>query len=184
MISSLSSNREKLRAIYDYVRSNVRYIADEQSLGAIVPRPPSFVLEKRYGDCKDKAFCVSQLAQKFGIPAYMALISTDPEPELKDTHMSMYDHAICCAELDGKTVFMDPTCKYCEFGNIPNSDIENQALIANPAAPRFVPMVPLPERKTTVDVRIESDIQSFSREFNIEFFARLSHIGVARGDDE
>ncbi len=163
VISSLSSNREKLRAIYDYVRSNVRYIADEQSLGAIVPRPPSFVLEKRYGDCKDKAFCVSQLAQKFGIPAYMALISTDPEPELKDTHMSMYDHAICCAELDGKTVFMDPTCKYCEFGNLPNSDIENQALIANPAAPRFVPMVPLPERKTTVEVRIESDIQNLKQ---------------------
>lgn len=158
-VNAASSQREKIGLIYDYVRQNTRYIAEEEALGSIVPRPPATVLERGYGDCKDKAFLIATIAQKFHLPVNMALVSTYHEPDFKGLiHRNLFNHAICAAEIDGSVMFMDPTCKECEFGNLPDSDIGGQSLIVSATNARFVPVVPAPKQGQSLDIHIKASL--------------------------
>ena len=147
----------KLRAIHDYVKKTIRYIADEGDINAIVPRPPSLVLERGYGDCKDRAHLVTTLARKHGIQANMALVSTEPSPLFKGTYVTEFNHMIYAYEDGGKTMFFDPTHKYTEFGNLPQSDIGAYALILDSRNPHRK-TIAAPNRTPSLDLSIGASL--------------------------
>lgn len=157
-IAAAANNRAKVGIIHDYVRTTIRYIAEENEMNAIVPRAPSLVLDRGYGDCKDRAYLVASLARKYGIPnVYMALINTEPKPRFNGTHVFQYNHVICALDEGGRVEFFDPTHKYCAFGNIPESDIDRPALVLNPDKPREV-IVPPANTLPFVEVAINADL--------------------------
>lgn len=155
ILDKASTLRAKVTALYDFVKSNVRYIAEEESLGAIVPRRPDIVLNRRYGDCKDKAMLVSALAKFFGLDVRMAIVSTEPEAEFNgNIHCAMFNHAICTSMIDGERIFFDPTHRYCEFGNLPEGDIEGPAIIVDSNAAEFISSIRAPHQLTSLEVKI------------------------------
>lgn len=157
-IAAAPDNRAKVGIIHDYVRTTIRYIAEENEMNAIVPRAPSLVLDRGYGDCKDRAYLVASLARKYGIPnVYMALINTNPKPRFNGTHVFQYNHVICALEEGGRVEFFDPTHKYCAFGNIPESDMDRPALVLNPDKPREI-IVPPANTLPFVEVAISADL--------------------------
>lgn len=162
-IAAAPDNRTRLGIIHDYVRTTIRYIAEENDMNAIVPRAPSLVLDRGYGDCKDRAYLVTSLAHKYGIPnVYMVLINTNPQPQFSGTHVFRYNHVICALDENGKVEFFDPTHKYCAFGNIPESDIGRPALVLNPEKPREI-IVPPANALPFVEVAINADINNPTR---------------------
>ncbi len=157
-IASAPTKRDKVAAIHDYVRSTIRYVAEEHGMNAIVPRPPSTVLHRGYGDCKDRAFLVASLARRYGIDGvFMALINTYPTPAFTGTHVNQFNHVICAFEENGRITFFDPTHKYSEFGNTPESDIDRPTLVLNPANARVV-AVPRQNTLPAVEATISADI--------------------------
>lgn len=157
-IAAAPTKRAKVAVIHDYVRKNIRYIAEEHGMNAIVPRPPSTVLQRGYGDCKDKAFLVASLARQHGIDGvYMALINTEPAPAFKGLHVNSFNHVICAMDDSGTLVFFDPTHKYSEFGNTPESDIDRPTLVIDPSNPRIV-VVPRPNTQPEIDAVISANI--------------------------
>ncbi len=137
-LKGAKSDLEKIRIIYDHVRSTIRYIADEGAMHAFVPRDPSLVLKRGYGDCKDRAYLVAALARREGIKVDMALLSTVPTPKFAGTHVSQFNHVICAYKHNGRWIFFDPTHKYCEFGNLPDGDIGRPALVLDADSPELV----------------------------------------------
>ncbi len=158
-IKEATSDLDKVRIIYDYVRSNIRYIADESNINAIVPRPPNTVMERRYGDCKDKSFLAAALGKQYGVEILPTLIATTKRPRFNDTHVTLYNHVICAYDNQGEFIYFDPTYKYGEFGTLPDGDIGGSALILDSKAPQFV-TVPDPNDEDLIDVTIEVDIDS------------------------
>lgn len=159
-IQNATTVRDKIKTIYDYVRKNVRYIAEEESLGAIVPRPPLKVLERGFGDCKDKAFLITSLAKEYNLPVKFVLISTEYTPTFKSyVHRSLFNHAICLAQIDGKDVFMDPTCKECEFENLPDHDMGHNALIVDNKNSQYYTAVPTLSQLPSCEVTIKGNIE-------------------------
>lgn len=134
------SEYEKVKIIYDWVRSNVRYIAEEEDYGAIIPRKPSNVIKRKFGDCKDKAFLISDIARLFGIKVSIALIHMGEHTYFFDDKVAttQFNHAICHAILDGKELFFDPTSTYTQFGSLPESDIGRTALVVDRDKPLLV----------------------------------------------
>jgi hypothetical protein len=128
---------EKLKKIYDYVRSNIRYVADERGINALVPRPPSQILTQQYGDCKDRAALVCALAHEAKLPVSMALISELPSPFTSLIHPWLFNHVICAYTDSATTLFLDPTARYCEFGNLPLTDQQTRAFILDDHHPRY-----------------------------------------------
>jgi hypothetical protein len=69
-----ASLREKAEALVAFARRQVRYVAVEVGIGGYRPGSPQEVLERRWGDCKDKAFLLVDLLREVGIDAWPVLI--------------------------------------------------------------------------------------------------------------
>ena len=74
LTAGLEGRRERLDALARFVQEKVRYVAVEVGVGGYRPYPPHETLERRWGDCKDKALLLIDLAREAGIEAYPALV--------------------------------------------------------------------------------------------------------------
>src|SRR5262249_29004109 len=71
------SSDEKLLRIEEYIEENFRYEMERVTIiNNWQPFAAPVTLERRYGDCKDRAVLFSTLAQKAGIHADVALLLT------------------------------------------------------------------------------------------------------------
>jgi len=122
LTQGLSSEQEKLKTLYEWVRDNVRYIAVEIGIGGYQPYPATEVFENLYGDCKDMTTLLCGLSEAAGIRVDEVLISTWQNGEL-DTALAspfQFDHAIAyCPAVGDGGIWMDATDKGCEFGKLP-----------------------------------------------------------------
>lgn len=67
------NKRRYILDVIDFVSGNINYVDIELGVGGYVPHPCKFVLEKRYGDCKDMAFLAAAMLREKGIDAYPVL---------------------------------------------------------------------------------------------------------------
>lgn len=126
---------DTIRALHDYVRTSIRYVSDERSINAYVPRMPSVVMQQKYGDCKDRAHFVSSLSRSLGYNVGMALIHTQPQPVRTNTvHLGQFNHVICYAIIDADTIYFDPTAEHSALSDLPQYDTEQPVFLihANP----------------------------------------------------
>lgn len=138
-ILKLPNNEAKIKMIYDWVRTNVRYIAEEQDYGAFIPRNASKVFHRKFGDCKDKALLVKEMAELFGIKVYLALINTNPTFYIDEkVYLNQFNHMICYTVINDMELLFDPTERTVEFGFLPDRDINKPVFILNENNPRFI----------------------------------------------
>ena len=101
----------RIVAALRFVQDNVRYTGIEIGPGAYRPTDPARVLERRYGDCKDKALLLATLLQAMGIDAQPALVSTWLRSEIENVLPGprMFDHVIVRIRSGGRTYWFDAT---------------------------------------------------------------------------
>ncbi len=140
-----TSEREKIKRIYNWVQHNVRYVAFEAGMEGIVPREAEAICNKRYGDCKDMSSLQFALLRAVGIPAYLTWIGTRKIPytytelPLKNTD----NHMIATVKLDGEYVFLDATDPNGIFG-LPSDHIQGkQAMLYKSDTEYELVMVPV-----------------------------------------
>ena len=110
-------------AVYNEVRESIRYVSISIGIGGWQPHKADKTLEWGYGDCKDMSnLLFSRLSQR-GITAYPILLLTRDEGLTDTTFPSIsFNHVITAAVIGTDTIWMDPTCDDCPFGQIPYSD--------------------------------------------------------------
>jgi hypothetical protein len=96
-----------------FVQDQVRYTGIEIGPGAYQPTDPTRVLERRYGDCKDKALLVATLLAAMNIEAQPALVNTWLGREIEKTLPGprLFDHAIVRIRNGGRTYWFDATAR-------------------------------------------------------------------------
>ena len=130
-----TAQKDVIDRLLAYVQANVHYAGVEVAEGSIVPRQPKVVLERKYGDCKDKATLLVALLRAVHIPAHVALLKSGFFPDVRPQlpAMNRFNHAIVVA--GGQTpVWIDPTDEFARAGELPYEDQGRLALIADPAA--------------------------------------------------
>lgn len=94
-----------------FVQDDIRYFGLELGAGSHRPNPPALVLQRRFGDCKDKAVLLCAILRALGIEAQPALVNVftgrHTADELPSPHA--FNHVIVVARIDGAAVWMDPT---------------------------------------------------------------------------
>src|SRR3546814_13646976 len=75
---------DRVTEVTRYIQDNIRYVGEEMGEGSYVPRRPALVLERGYGDCKDKSLLLAVALRRVGIDAVPALVSTSPGFDLPD----------------------------------------------------------------------------------------------------
>ncbi len=127
---------EKLRRIHTFVMEEIRYQQDyETFINGVKPHPASMTLERRYGDCKDKAVLFIELAKKLGVDAQFALVRTrDSGPAQVDVPMQQFNHAIVYVpEQAGVAArFFDPTAELLDVDSVRTDDVGTQSLVFDP----------------------------------------------------
>ncbi|MGY4829993.1 DUF3857 domain-containing protein [Sphaerotilaceae bacterium SBD11-9] len=103
--------QERLLAALQFVQREIRYLGVEIGPGSHAPSAPGKVLERRFGDCKDKSLLTITLLQALGIDARPALVNTGLRRGIRDLQPTPYafNHVIVRASLKGKTYWIDPT---------------------------------------------------------------------------
>ena len=133
MIAGKRGVAEKESAILDYLDREVRYTGIEFGEAAIMPHDPADTLNKKYGDCKDKATLLVTILRAAGIPAYVALLNAGSRMDVPADlpGMGLFDHAI--VYVPGKpALWIDATDRYARLGQLPAGDQGRLALIARP----------------------------------------------------
>lgn len=108
-----NSTRAKIKALYNYVQEETRYVSIQFGIGGFKPFPVSFAEEKKYGDCKGLTHYMKHILQSVGIKAYAAVINAGPNEYPVDPVFASnrFNHVILCVP-DGKdTVWLECTSK-------------------------------------------------------------------------
>ena len=93
---SAATKRQKLDALTRFVMQDIRYQQDyEDSIAGVKPHAANVVLQRGYGDCKDKSVLVMTLAREVGIETRLALLRSTVTGEfIKDLPFLQFNHAI------------------------------------------------------------------------------------------
>ncbi len=140
LIEGKSTERDKARAIYNWVVTNVRYNADWHfGVHGYKPFSAGAIFERCIGDCKDKAIVICTMLGIAGVKAYPVLIrladSSEPRGR-EDITLPMphhFNHAIAYIEYaDGKGQFVDGTATFNGFDELPGGDAGAHVVIVRP----------------------------------------------------
>lgn len=99
-----------IRSIVSLVQNEVRYMGVELGEYSHRANKPEKVYEQRYGDCKDKSLLLVSMLRSAGFSADMALVNSGNKKIEGDLPSPMsFNHAIVCAHLPEKDIWIDPT---------------------------------------------------------------------------
>ncbi len=136
LLRGVWSREEKIRRLYEYVATQIRYLGFELGIWAIKPYPASAVLKEGRGDCKDKTTLLSTMLKHAGIASYPVLISAGDSREIvkEVPSLAYFNHMILAVEgeKDDELLWLDATAETCAFGDFPASDQGRWTLIINP----------------------------------------------------
>ena len=101
----------RLLATLRFVQGEIRYLGIAIGVGSHAPNPPARVLERRFGDCKDKTLLMLAMLDRLGVEAQPALVATDLGRGLRDRlpSPSRFDHVLVRARLGERDYWLDPT---------------------------------------------------------------------------
>lgn len=132
LCGELSDPWDKLSAVAEYTRDQIRYVAVEIGEGRFRPREALSICVNRYGDCKDKAALTRALLDAIGIDSYAVL--ANPKSPIDENFPSpfQFNHVIVAIPLsqlpefdaerkscaDG-CLFFDPTSESTPLGSLP-----------------------------------------------------------------
>ena len=140
---------EKLRAIYDFVVTDIRYNAWEFGVHGYQPYSAPVIFSRRFGDCKDKAILLRAMLSEVGIEAYPVLIrATERRPE-EDHSLALVQHFNHCIawvpEQEGlEAAFLDGTARYHPLEVLPAMDRGARVVVVGPdrVEQRTIPFPP------------------------------------------
>lgn len=102
---------ERLLAVLRFVQREIRYLGVEIGPGSHAPSAPHQVLERRFGDCKDKSLLTMTLLRALGIEARAALVNTSLRRGIREFQPSpfAFNHVLVRATVGGRHYWIDPT---------------------------------------------------------------------------
>ena len=128
----LSTSRDKIEAIFDYVKREVRYVSIDLGKSGYVPEPATEVFENKYGDCKDQSTLLISMLKTAGIPAHYVLIPTHDVGNLIKhfPYPFQFDHCIVATgkETEGYR-FLDPVYENHRFDYLPGCNQNRNVVI-------------------------------------------------------
>ncbi|MBX3275886.1 MAG: hypothetical protein KF729_36850 [Sandaracinaceae bacterium] len=139
IVEGAASPRERVDRIYRWVAHEIRYQQDyEDTIAGVRPHSCPVVLERGYGDCKDKAVLMILFARELGIDMHFAVLRTTGAGAVRrEVPNQQFNHAIVYVPAqDGieEGFFLDPTTDGLDLGNLRADDQGATALVLDPSS--------------------------------------------------
>jgi hypothetical protein len=141
LIHGKVEDKEKLKAIYNWIIENIRYISVSIGIGSYQPHPASEVYQNRYGDCKDMTNLLCTMAKEANIDVYPAIISTwqNGYADTSIISVSQFNHVIAYFPVSAESsIWMDATDRVCAFDALPWYDQKRLVLAVMDDSSTFI----------------------------------------------
>ncbi len=126
----MTDDMQKVKAIYQWVQDNIRYIAFENGIAGFKPDKAQEVLRKKYGDCKGMGNLMAEMLKSIGLDGRICWLGTNHIAyDYSTPSLGVDNHMICAWFYKGKTYFLDATEKYIGFGETAERIQGRQVLI-------------------------------------------------------
>ncbi len=124
--------------IYSGIIDEYRYVSVSIGVGGWKPEPADQTREKKYGDCKAlSTLLLSHMPES--IEAYPVLALTRTVGKIDTTFPNFgFNHVFVMAVTEGDTIWMDPTCDQCAFGELPYTDEDIPVLVVRDNDSRLI----------------------------------------------
>lgn len=186
---NLTTDEDKVKSIFYWVKDNIKYIAFENGYEGFIPREASLICERKFGDCKDMASIITAMAKYANVKnVYIAWIGTRDIPysynELATPAVD--NHMIAVYKKGTEYIFLDATDKETLYG-IPTGFIQGkEAMYDNGETYKIVtvPVVPAEKNQVKEQVKLKIEKEKLVGSGKIEFSGYnrsrlLSRIGDA-----
>jgi lipoprotein NlpI len=106
-----STDEDRVVGALEFVQSEIRYFSVSLGESSHRPSQPDVVVQRRYGDCKDKSLLLMTLLEALGIESKPVLLSSSMRKGLDKMLPSpqLFSHAIVQVTVNGKVFYLDPT---------------------------------------------------------------------------
>ena len=110
LVSGISSEKQKIRILYDFLRENTRYVSIQLGLGGLKPFSVEAVSQTGFGDCKALSVYMQALLEIAGIPSEYVVVNTSRSRLIPDYHtVGQMDHAMLCVPMDQDSLWVECT---------------------------------------------------------------------------
>lgn len=160
LIAGKKTDDEKIRALYTYVATQIRYIGVDLGIGRYQPHMAGEVLRNQYGDCKDKHTLLAAMLGAAGVQADAVLIGANLRFNPDVPSPAAFNHVITAVPESAKTIWLDSTQEIAPYRVLLSILRDKQALVIpmtaaahlerTPASLPFTPFNRL-EAKATLD---------------------------------
>lgn len=169
---------EKINAIADFVQ-NLQYISIDIGIGSgngYRPRPSNLVLNRGYGDCKDKANLMRAMLKVLKIESYpVAIYSGDPTFVREEwASPSQFNHCIIAIKISdstdapsvikhpllGRILIFDATDSYTLLGDLPNYLQDSFGLIVAGENGGLIKMPVITDENNLMERKIEVELSA------------------------
>jgi tetratricopeptide (TPR) repeat protein/transglutaminase-like putative cysteine protease len=129
LTKGLSTDIDKIEALYDYTAKNFRYVSLSLGMGRYQPHAADEVLHNQYGDCKDKHTLLAALLEAEGLHASSVLVNSlrKLDPDVPSPYQ--FNHIITMVPLGKEEVWMDTTTEVAPFRLLAYQLRKKQALV-------------------------------------------------------
>jgi lipoprotein NlpI len=110
-LRQLPTAEQRAVAALQWVQEEIRYFSVSMGESSHRPYAPSLVVQRRYGDCKDKTYLLVALLRELGIDARAALVSSrfSRAPARMLPTPDLFDHVIAQVRIDSAVHYLDGT---------------------------------------------------------------------------
>jgi tetratricopeptide (TPR) repeat protein/transglutaminase-like putative cysteine protease len=158
LVADAPDTRTKVQRIYRWVIDHTRYVGLEFGIHGFLPYRVPQIVQRGFGDCKDKASLLYTMLTEAGVEARLVLVRTRRNGALNDlpASLSVFDHAIAYVpELD---LFLDGTAEFSGTTEFPQMDQGVTVLVVGPdgaelrRSPVMSPEHNARERRITIEL--------------------------------
>ncbi len=129
LIAGKTSEEDKVRAVYSYVASQIRYIGVAFGIGRYQPHLASEVLENQYGDCKDKHTLLASMLTALGLHPDAVLIGAGVRFNEAVPSPASFNHLITTLQLGGQQIWLDSTAEVAPYRALQYAIRDKSALV-------------------------------------------------------
>lgn len=152
---------DSLRAVYDWINEEFRYVSLSLGMGGYQPRPPAAVFETKMGDCKDKATLFVAVARRMGVSGAVVLLDQFANADSTQPSLAQFNHAIAAIERPGGRLYLDLTAELVPYGSLPPGSQGGFALLIHPDGRGETLTLPLdPPEANTSEYRLVAQLNT------------------------
>jgi transglutaminase-like putative cysteine protease len=131
IVDGKTSELDKVKAVYDWVVTNTRYVALEFGIYGYKPRRCVQTVSRGWGDCKDKATVIVTLLKELGVDSTIVVLRTQMRGDFHSQLPSFapFDHAI--VYVPSLNMYLDGTAEFTGSSELPAMDQEALGLRIN-----------------------------------------------------